>query len=137
MNIQLLTKGQPTSNHHLPKSFWYSSDRTRKDERLSQPWSHEMVLKLKLSISMTFPWLLQNHYWHCDTYHRKSIKYRSAMETNEKKLNKPLILWGSVQVLSNQIIVRITKTYYKASHYRYSVIARWLKCPNKPLETNP
>ena len=29
-----------------PRKSWYSFDRPQKDERLSQPWSHRMVLNL-------------------------------------------------------------------------------------------
>ena len=30
--------------HEVPRNFWYSFDRPRKDERLSRPWSHLVVL---------------------------------------------------------------------------------------------
>ena len=37
---------QFTFYHSVPRSSWYSFHWLWKDERLSQPWSHPMVLKL-------------------------------------------------------------------------------------------
>ena len=33
-----------TFYHLVPRNFWYSFDRPRKDEKLSQLWSHPVVL---------------------------------------------------------------------------------------------
>ena len=30
----------------VPRNFWYSVYRPQKDERLSQPWSHPVVLNM-------------------------------------------------------------------------------------------
>ena len=38
------SKGQFTFYHSVPRNSWYSFYRPRKDERLSQPWSHPVVL---------------------------------------------------------------------------------------------
>ena len=35
-----------TFYHQVPRKLWYSSDRPWKDERLSQPWSHPVVLNM-------------------------------------------------------------------------------------------
>ena len=35
---------QFTLYHLVPRDSWYSFDQPRKDERLSQPWSHPVVL---------------------------------------------------------------------------------------------
>ena len=35
---------QFTFYNSLPRSFWYSFNRSRKDERMSLPWSHPAVL---------------------------------------------------------------------------------------------
>ena len=39
------TKRRQFIFHQLPRNFWYSLDQPQKDERLSQPWSHSVVLK--------------------------------------------------------------------------------------------
>ena len=37
-----------TLYHKVPRNFWYSLYRPRKNERLSQPWSHPVVLNTGL-----------------------------------------------------------------------------------------
>ena len=37
---------QFTFNHWVPKNSWYSFYRPRKNERLSQPWSHPVILNM-------------------------------------------------------------------------------------------
>ena len=36
-----------TFYHSVPRNFWYSFYRPHKDERLSQPWSHPVVLNVE------------------------------------------------------------------------------------------
>ena len=36
-----------TFYHLVPRNFWYSFDRPRKDERLSRAWSHPVVLNTR------------------------------------------------------------------------------------------
>ena len=38
------SRRQFTFYHQVPRTSWYSFDRLRKDERLSRPWSHPVVL---------------------------------------------------------------------------------------------
>ena len=38
------SRRQFTFYHYVPRNFWYSFYRPRKDERLSQPWSHPVIL---------------------------------------------------------------------------------------------
>ena len=38
------SKRQFTFYHSVPRNYWYSFYRPRKDERLSRPWSHPVVL---------------------------------------------------------------------------------------------
>ena len=38
------SRRQFTFYHSVPRNFWYSFYRPRKDERLGQPWSHPVVL---------------------------------------------------------------------------------------------
>ena len=38
------SRRQFTFYHSVPRTFWCSIYRPRKDERLSQPWSHPVVL---------------------------------------------------------------------------------------------
>ena len=38
------TRRQFTFYHYVPGRSWYSFDRHQKDERLSRPWSHPVVL---------------------------------------------------------------------------------------------
>ena len=38
------TGKQFTFYHEVPRNSWYSFDRPQKDERLSRPWNHPVVL---------------------------------------------------------------------------------------------
>ena len=42
------SRRQFTFYHSVPRNFWYSFYRPRKDERLSRPWSHPVVLNMGL-----------------------------------------------------------------------------------------
>ena len=43
-DYRTITRRQFTFYHSVPSSSWYSTDLPRKDERLSWPWSHPVVL---------------------------------------------------------------------------------------------
>ena len=40
------SRGQFTFYHEVPRNFWYSFYQPRKNERLSRPWSHSVVLNM-------------------------------------------------------------------------------------------
>ena len=42
------SKRQFTFYHSVPRNSWYSFYRPRKDERLSRPWTHLMILNTEL-----------------------------------------------------------------------------------------
>ena len=44
LKVRAPLRRQFTFYHWVPRNFWYSFDRPRKDERLSQPWSYPVVL---------------------------------------------------------------------------------------------
>ena len=46
LNATTTTRRQFIFSPLAPRKSWYSFDRPQKDERLSQPWSHQMVLNL-------------------------------------------------------------------------------------------
>ena len=61
------SRRQFTFYHSVPRTFWCSIYRPRKDERLSQPWSHPVVLNTEPldweSSPLTNRPLLHNQYW--------------------------------------------------------------------------
>ena len=48
LKVTATSSRQFTFYHSVPRNFWYSFYRPRKDERLSQPWSHPVVLNTEL-----------------------------------------------------------------------------------------
>ena len=42
--VRATSRRQFTFYHKVPRNSWYSFYRTQKDEGLSQPWSHTLVL---------------------------------------------------------------------------------------------
>ena len=42
------TRRQFTFYHYVSRNSWYSFDRPRKDETLSRPWSHQVVLNTRI-----------------------------------------------------------------------------------------
>ena len=44
LKARATSRRQFTFYHSVPRNFWYSLYRLRKDERLSRPWSHPVVL---------------------------------------------------------------------------------------------
>ena len=61
------SRRQFTFYHSVPRNSWYSFYRPRKDEKLSQPWSHPVVLSTgpldwESSALITWP-LLHIFYW--------------------------------------------------------------------------
>ena len=44
LKARATSRRQFTFYHWVPRNSWYSFYRSRKDERLSQPWSHSVVL---------------------------------------------------------------------------------------------
>ena len=44
LKAKATSRRQFTFYHSVPRNFWYLFHRPRKDERLSRPWSHPMVL---------------------------------------------------------------------------------------------
>ena len=55
------SSGQFTFYHSVPRNSWYSFYQPRKDERLSRPWSHPVVLNMGLldweSSALSLKWL--------------------------------------------------------------------------------
>ena len=41
------TRRQFTFCHYFPRNSWYSFNRPQKDERLSRPWSHQVILNTR------------------------------------------------------------------------------------------
>ena len=41
---RVITRRQITSDHLIPSNSWYSFEQPQKDERLTRPWSHSVVL---------------------------------------------------------------------------------------------
>ena len=44
LKARAASRRQLTFYYQVPRNFWYSLYRPRKDERLSRPWSHLVVL---------------------------------------------------------------------------------------------
>ena len=44
LKARATSRRQFTFYHSVPRNSWYSFHRPRKDERLSRPWSHPVVL---------------------------------------------------------------------------------------------
>ena len=44
LSSRAIMSRQVTFCHSVPRSYWYSNDRLCKDERLSRPWSHPVIL---------------------------------------------------------------------------------------------
>ena len=49
LKARATSRRQFTFYHYFPRNSWYSFYQHRKDERLSQPWSHPVVLNMGIS----------------------------------------------------------------------------------------
>ena len=76
---------QFTFCHSIPRNFWYSFDQPRKDKRLSQPWSHPVVLNPR------DPWIgnpLPQPLGHCYFLHFLKIWFKTESNCNFNEKQK-------------------------------------------------
>ena len=124
-----ISRKQFTFYHSVPRNSWYSFYRPRKDERLSRPWSHPVVLNTALldweSSALTTRPLLKTKRW-TKSHQKKQheVVYFLGKYTTSFSMHFWVIILSSVTV-----IILIT------SIFKWSVIVIWDKVfKNGPSE---
>ena len=97
----LTSRRQFTFYHSVPRNSWYSLCRPRKDERLSRPCSHPVVLTTR---PYSYKKMYETSVWQ---YNFTSLRiYQQKAETHYVKLNKI----KDSQYVSFSIDIKTTKT---------------------------
>ena len=95
------SRRQFTFYHSVPRNSWYSLCRPRKDERLSRPCSHPVVLNTR---PYSYKKMYETSVWQ---YNFTSLRiYQQKAETHYVKLNKI----KDSQYVSFSIDIKTTKT---------------------------
>ena len=112
------SRGQFTFDHWVPRNSWYSLYRPWKNERLSPPWSHPVVLNMG------------------------PLDWKSIALTTRPLLHEPLVVHLWVHIKCNKISFQTYKFLWKSSFALYCIkcfenIIPFLTISNKNLyETN-
>ena len=94
------SRRQFTFYHYFSRNFWYSFYKLQKDERLSRPWSHPMVLKKGL-----LDW------------------ESSAQDSQHRFVKKMIAQYSAITICS----YHVTCTFQSESiHYNYNYLPVWL-----------
>ena len=105
----------------VPRNSWYSLYRPRKDERLSQPWSHPVVLNTRTldweSSALTTTRILSSHSKSFlagiylfrvnirNTSRIKEICSKVAIKTTERRQKRPSFFIVKCEKISNIVLM--------------------------------